>query len=468
MDLHNPETWLAALLAPLPQEKLAEGLCDDDPQWEYIDTEIARLGSLAHGQVDIAALQQQGLELLATRSKDFRLMAHLLRTLQHAGEHLLAITLLVHYVSSYWATAWPQNLAHKKRFATQIIKRFEPGINSVAKQADSTMNNSLSGELAHLAQLWHENNLPELATATDNLSYLYQQAFRDITPPIAAPESIPSQDSLMQGVSNSTQSRTINAAPVVNIDSHDDKAWRDTLMNVASILCDRQPDSPAGYRLRRHALWQSITSAPLAESDGRTPLAAFSADIMADYQNRANNADIALLKQVEQSLILAPYWFEGHALSAQIAARLGYSQIANAIRDEINTFLARLPQLRSMLFSDHSPFISEQTLRWLKQGEGVQPARQLIQSDSSPDVWQRFHEQGLEAALQCLEDLPAGEPRDRFLRLYLGAQLMEKAGMVQLAQQHYRTLFKTGLQTTLSEWEPALLEQLEEKFTAEQ
>ncbi|ECD9611688.1 type VI secretion system protein TssA [Salmonella enterica subsp. salamae] len=468
MDLHNPETWLAAILAPLPEEKLAAGLRDDDPQWEYIDTEIARLGSLAHSQVDITELQQQGLELLATRSKDFRLMAHLLRTLQHAGDHLLAITLLVHYVSSYWATAWPQNLTHKKRFAAQIIKRFEAGISSVAKQADSTLRNSLSGELAHLAQLWHENNLPELATATDNLSSLYQRAFRDITQSTAAPEAITSPAPSTQSVSSPSQARTVTAAPVVDIDSHDDKAWRATLMNVASILCDRQPDSPAGYRLRRHALWQSITSAPQAESDGRTPLAAFSADIMADYQNRANHADVALLKQVEQSLILAPYWFDGHALSAQIAGHLGYSQITNAIRDEINIFLSRLPQLSSMLFSDHSPFISEQTLRWLKQGEGVQFTRQLNQPDSSPEVWQRFHEQGLEAALQYLEDLPAGEPRDHFLRQYLGARLMEKAGMVQLAQQHYRILFKAGLRTTLSDWEPALLEQLEEKLTAEQ
>lgn len=51
----------------------------------------------------------------------------------------------------------------------------------------------------------------------------------------------------------------------MNIDSHDDKAWRDTLLKVAAILCERQPDVPLGYRLRRHALWLAITSAPQAE-----------------------------------------------------------------------------------------------------------------------------------------------------------------------------------------------------------
>lgn len=40
--------------------------------------------------------------------------------------------------------------------------------------------------------------------------------------------------------------------------------------------------------------------------------------------------------------------------------------------------------------------------------------------------------------------------------------------MVQLAQQQYRMLFKAGLRMTLAEWEPSLLEQLENKLTAEQ
>ncbi|WP_204278545.1 type VI secretion system domain-containing protein, partial [Enterobacter kobei] len=73
-----------------------------------------------------------------------------------------------------------------------------------------------------------------------------------------------------------------------------DKAWRDTLLKVAAILCERQPESPQGYRLRRHALWQTITSTPQAESDGRTPLAAFPVDMMDDYLARLNNADMAL------------------------------------------------------------------------------------------------------------------------------------------------------------------------------
>lgn len=83
MDLRDPNVWISHLLENLPEEKLASALKDDNPNWEYIDGEIVKLGSLAHSQLDIPELQRRGLVILASESKDFRLLAHLLRTLQH-------------------------------------------------------------------------------------------------------------------------------------------------------------------------------------------------------------------------------------------------------------------------------------------------------------------------------------------------------------------------------------------------
>ncbi|EBO0403237.1 type VI secretion system protein TssA, partial [Salmonella enterica] len=124
MDLRDPNTWISHLLENLPDDKLACALKDDDPDWEYIDGEMLKLGSLAHSQLDIPEIQRRGLVILASESKDFRLLAHLLRTLQHAGDPLLALRLLALYVEHYWTVAAPQNAAHKQRFATQVLKRF--------------------------------------------------------------------------------------------------------------------------------------------------------------------------------------------------------------------------------------------------------------------------------------------------------------------------------------------------------
>lgn len=345
MDLRDPNVWISHLLENLPEEKLASALKDDNPNWEYIDGEIVKLGSLAHSQLDIPELQRRGLVILASESKDFRLLAHLLRTLQHAGDPHLALRLLALYVEHYWAVAAPQNMAHKKRFASQVIKRFETGIEGFSQNAATEQRDALSGELAKLAQCWQSHNAPELAQATDDLFALYQRAFNRAAPaPVPTPAASGSSPQTT-ATSESGVTQPSAPAPQIVIDSHDDKAWRDTLLKVAAILCERQPDSPQGYRLRRHALWQNITSTPQAESDGRTPLAAVSADMVADYHAQLGSADMALWQQVEKSVLLAPYWLDGHCLSAQTALRLGYKQVADAIRDEVIRFLERLPSL---------------------------------------------------------------------------------------------------------------------------
>jgi len=469
MDLRNPDTWMSHLLENLPEKKLAAAAEDDNPDWAYIDGEIVKLGSLAHSQLDIPELQRRGLGLLATESKDFRLLAHLLRTLQHAGDMLLALRLLGQYVATYWDIAWPQNMSHKKRFALQVIKRFESGANSFARQADSAQRDLLLGELAKLAQLWQAHNAPDLAQATDNIFALYQRAFGDASS-VSAPQSTKPADKVEPQVAAQAvpASPTASSAQAVNIDSHDDKAWRDTLLKISAILCERQPDSPQGYRLRRHALWLNITSAPLAESDGRTQLAAISADMAAEYQARLAGADMALWQQVEKSLLLAPYWLDGHYLSAQIAQRLGYTSVADAIRDEVSHFLARLPQLATLLFNDRTPFMAEPTKRWLIASSDRHSSPAVKTDEYSQAVRQCFSEQGLEAALHFLETQPGEEPRSQFYRQFLGAQLLEEAGMAKLAQQQYLMLFRAGQQTMLSDWEPSLLEALENKFKAEQ
>lgn len=473
MDLRDQNVWISHLLEKLPEEKLSCALADDSPEWEYIDGEIVKLGSLAHSQLDIPEIQRRGLMLLASESKDFRLLAHLLRTLQHGGDLLLTLRLLCLYIEHYWTVAAPR-MPHKKRFAAQVIKRFEAGITGFAENAPTAQRDALLGELAKLAQTWQTLDAPELAQATDNLFALCQRAFHDASPAIspsqAAFERVPQTAATpARDVPQNTAVTPAVPTPQVIVDSHDDTAWRDTLFKVAAILCEREPDSPLGYRLRRHALWQTIISTPPAESDGRTPLAAVSADMVADYQARLSCADMALWQQVEKSLLLAPYWLDGHYLSAQAAQRLGFKQAAEAIRDEVSCFLERIPALTGLLFNDRTPFISEQTTQWLIATSSLGQAASALQSTEELQVARTcFTEQGLEAALRYLDRLPEGAPRDQFLRQYSGAQLMEEAGMVTLAQQQYRMLFRTGSGMALVDWEPSLLKQLEQKFTEEQ
>lgn len=472
MDTPTSGTWHEHILAALPEEKIRSAISETDSDWEYIDREMVKLGSLTHAQLDIAEIQQKALKLLATESKDFRLMVHLLRTLQHGGkapELLLALQLLTQYTEQFWVQAWPQKTAHKNRFAQQVLKRFETMATSFANDADQVRRDAMLGAFAHLAQLWKKTDNLLLAKAADELFSLYQ---RRIQEQATMKKEEPAQPPAESENGDINPSQYLHPAAAINVESHDDKSWRQTLLKVADVLCERHPQSTTGYRLRRHALWQNITSAPQAENGGRTSLAAFPVDMMAGYLARVPTANNEFWEQVEKSLLLAPYWFDGHCLSARIASQLGYAETAAAIRDELTLFIGRIPALRNLHFTDLTPFLCEQTQVWLDEETTAKTVSGVsaVHDDETNSVWQCFSEQGLTPALQRLELLQKQSPgpRQQFYRQYLGAQLLEKAGMAAFAFQQYKTLHQIARQITLPDWEPALLEQLEEKITTDQ
>lgn len=459
MTLQHP--WRELLLAPLEEERLAAALTDDQPQWEYIDSEMVKLGSLAHASLNINDVQQRALGLLVQESKDFRLVTHLLRTLQHGGqpdELLLAVVLLNDYVKHYWATAWPQNALHKRRLAQQIIKRFDAASSAFVERSHGAQREEMLGQLAHLAQQW-QGSEPALAQSVDALSLSYRRE-----PKRAQPVEQASGAADTAGHRQSAPAASVApSSDSLQVDSSSDRSWRQTLLKVAELLCERSPDAPVGYRLRRHGIWGTISAPPQAQSDGRTPLAAVSADRIAAYLAELPSGSVQLWQQIEQSLTLAPYWLDGHHLSARLAELLGYGGVAQAIRDELNAFLTRLPALRTLSFTDKTPFISAETAAWLQQNKDNATESVAIEQD---EIWQCYQEQGLEAALQAIDlrQQKQSEPRDRFYSQLLSAQLLERAGLSSLAQQHYQSLLLAGQQVTLGEWEPSLFAQLTDKL----
>ncbi len=472
MDIRTQFDWFGALLAPLADEQIGKALGENEPAWEYIDGEMMKFGSLSHGSLDVAEIQRQALQLLSENSKDFRLVVHLLRTLQHAGnaaELILALELLTDYVKNYWEKAWPAKLPLKRRLAQQVLKRFDSAQGSFTEQASKSERDDAQGVLAHLAQCWHSSE-PDLAKEVDQLRIRYNRQPESVpveTKPAPA-ASAPADALTTQPARSDSQhpaAAPIAPMPEIDVNSSSEKAWKQTLMTVADLLCERHPELPVGYALRRHAVWHTITTAPMANSAGKTPLAPASADRTADYLARLPMADNLLLQQIEQSLTLAPYWLEGHAIAAQTALQLGYGNVAQAIRDELTAFLDRLPVLKTLSFSDMSPFISPETLDWLTP-EPVATGMTPVSADQEV-IWQCFRHQGLEAALNMLEDhqQQLTEPRDQFYGQLLNAQLFAEAGMTALAQQHYRNLLHTGQHMQLTQWEPSLLALLAEKLT---
>ncbi|MGL6303448.1 type VI secretion system protein TssA, partial [Aeromonas caviae] len=247
----------------------------------------------------------------------------------------------------------------------------------------------------------------------------------------------------------------------VDVDSSNDRAWRQTQLKVAELLIERQPEAAVGYRLRRHAVWAGITAVPMSGAGNKTPLAPMSADMVDEYRAAMNAPDQGLWQRIEQSLTLAPYWFEGHRLSAEVAQKLGFGAVAQAIAEELGAFLQRLPALRELAFSDGSPFLSPECSRWLQPAKGGSVGSG--EAGLAEEVAQRHGEQGVAAALALLDERIAQlkEPRDRFHALLVQAELLAQEGMEALARQHYQHLWQEASRLGLSHWEPGLVNRLE-------
>ena len=477
MSYQHP--WCGRLLTPLSAELVKGAVPADEPRWDYVETELVKLGSLAHSQVDLNAVAEACLVLLESKTKDMRVLAQLLRCLQHPAKATpmgTAILLLECWIRDYWSLAWPGNATQKQRLMVQIVKRFEGVLPRVSESASAA---ELAGLLARAEQLeaaWLAL-CPDKGELLDPLVMGLKRAQRQQVAQAQADEAGAPQSSAtvapgaaVSGIPVTTSSAAQGSAsqrPAVEIDSSNDRAWRQTQLKVAELLIERQPEAAVGYRLRRHAIWAGITTPPMTAQGNKTQLAPMSVDMVDEYRAAMNAADQGLWQRIEQSLTLAPYWFEGHMLSAMVAQKLGFATVAQAIMQELETFLQRLPTLRELTFSDGTPFLSAECSRWLQPAKGGSSDGQGGCS-LAEEVALRHGEQGVAAALALLDERMAQlkEPRARFHAQLVQAELLEQEGMNSLARQHYQHLWQEATRLGLSQWEPGLVSRLERHATA--
>lgn len=471
MSYQHP--WCARLLTSLPDEQIRGAVLADEPRWDYVETELVKLGSLAHSQVDLNAVAEACLGLLESRTKDMRVLAQLLRCLQHPAKATplgAAISLLEAWIQAYWLLAWPGNASQKQRLMVQIVKRFEGALPRICESASAAELAQLLAQAEQLERVWLAQ-CPDKGELLDPLVMGLKRAQRQQVAQAEANAAGQPQSSGAAAASNpASVGPSASGAMLlsggdgsagVDVDSSNDRAWRQTQLKVAELLIERQPEAAVGYRLRRHAVWAGITTAPMSGAGNKTPLAPMSADMVDEYLAAMNAPDQGLWQRIEQSLTLAPYWFEGHRLSAEVAQKLGFGAVAQAIAEELGAFLQRLPALRELAFSDGSPFLSLECSRWLQPAKGGSAGSG--ETGLAEEVAQRHGEQGVAAALALLDERIAQlkEPRDRFHALLVQAELLAQEGMEALARQHYQHLWQEASRLGLSHWEPGLVNRLE-------
>jgi len=265
------------------------------------------------------------------------------------------------------------------------------------------------------------------------------------------------------------QSALSTSAPKLEIDSTNDKATKQTLLKVADFISEFETGLGLSLRIRRFATWIAISGVPEnTNAAGETSLMPVAADRISEYKSQLKGgADMALLRRIEQSLTLSPFWLDGHHLSAQIASALGQMEWAKAIHEDTAAFVIRLPKLLMMSFKGGMAFANAETRTWLDEGYGgnrFDSNGQGVEQQRA-EVTELAESGGLSVAFASLNEYlqQASEPRDTFYLRLLGADLKQNHQLSAMASVDYQVLYEQANKTVLADWEPTLMARLKQK-----
>ncbi|RTZ16419.1 type VI secretion system protein TssA [Vibrio aquaticus] len=443
----------------------------DDALYEYVEEQMMKVGSLAHGSVQWQQVEHSAITLLSEKSKDIKLLVYLLQCLHHdinPTRLIVSFGVMRDFIEHYWEDSFPaqgdRGKLPRRKFFSQICQRFST---AVKKFDFACLNTSLVDELKEAVSEWQQtltakqlsSDLSESIVITIN-SELIKRAERLASVPVSStPPTIPSAS-------------IASEPPTFTVDNSSDKATKETLLKVASFLSEQEMGSVLAIRVRRYAMWSSIDSLPDHNAQGHSVLRSMQSDRVKEYREQMDSPNLALWRKVEQSLTVAPFWFEGQMLSAQIAEALERTDWSNAIKEETQTFLERFPYLVEMAFKGGKPFVPNEVRNWIYESK-----TECSPYGQSNGAWQELRQEafdlakegGISVAMSMVNDglVVASEPRDRFYWRLIGADLLKHHQLDGIALSQYQTLEQEILQTSVVQWEPSLVQQLQQNTASE-
>lgn len=288
-----------------------------------------------------------------------------------------------------------------------------------------------------------------------------QAAARAAEAPTATPAAAPASPTPTPAAAP-----TPAAMPALDLSTID--SLPETLRSLSAGLIGRSSADARAYLLSRVASWWRIRQVPPNEG-GRTgamPPVEEAAAVQAQRQAGQNQEALRALNELVWS---APFWFEGHRITAEILKGMGpdHADAAAAVGGAMNMLFRRFPDLMNFSFGDGKPFVDPATRDWIEESGGgggtasgdadgldraLGEARMLIAAGKAPE------------AVDLLAALTRGEigGRNRVLRQIAQARFCLDVGLIAAALpllDHLENLLKTH---DLENWEPQLAAQVAE------
>ena len=229
------------LLTPIMTDNPVGERLKDDPLLNFIDSQMMKVGSLAHGEVQWEKVEKSAVNLLSTKSKDIKLLTVLIQCLQYKPtpeRFTLSIGVLVDFISCFWLECQPRpgerGAVHRKKFFNQICQRTYVATDKLDSTLfDADLKTELTTLLQELYLHAEELKLPIEVIDDINARLRHKLAQVDSTYKVNDPKVI--APSTIDSCSNVTTS-----VPILNldIDNSSDRNFKISLLKAVECLSD--------------------------------------------------------------------------------------------------------------------------------------------------------------------------------------------------------------------------------------
>lgn len=452
--------------------------------FDFIETQLMKVGSLAHEEIEWAKVESASLQLLGKVGKDFKVLSALVQTLQYQStpeRFNLSLSILSDFISFYWESPFPfkgvRGEVAKKKLMNQIIDRSLKAFDQIESPYDISDKNELSENISFVEQACTKYKIEDVE---------WKKLKGLLTRVADVKDNHDEKESRDQSKNSSNPSQITEYASVpqtkVVFDSSDERSLKRTLNQMIQFLHEMK-EVFLVVKIRRLALWHTINTPPQGNDNGETELAAVPIDKVVEYKESLSKADDVLWEQIEHSISLSPFWLDGHYLSFQVAEKLGYLSVACLIKTELQAFIEKVPAVTSMKFKGGVPFLSAEVRTWLEAidtnssdldrsqeqdsvllGKHMSEMQSNISfaTDLQDKVLVMLDKEGLEETIQYLNEgfMASTTLRESCYWKLALAGVYQNKGLSALAGTLYESVFEIVNGTNVKVWESDLSEKL--------
>ncbi|WP_175832794.1 type VI secretion system protein TssA [Burkholderia cenocepacia] len=452
-------TW-AAWLVPIPGEH-AHGR---DPGYEdaffELKDEATKLSGIDDGLIARACEQ-----LLKETGKDLRLVGYYaFARLRQDGLAGFAdgLELAASLVDRFGETLLPAR-AEAKRAALEMLStaRMIETLDSRGDFAPADLERAIAAleVLVTRTSTWSDAARPNLHPLVARFGNK-DEPVRNVSPDLAM-----SQTSASASVSNGS----IASARDLLDHARAMSAW----------LRDQENGYLPSVRIARSVRWDTLHDVPPSDVASHTRLTPPRAELRQQLKRLVLQKQWhELLERVEGAFMegVNHLWFDLQYFQHVALDHVGapYHAWSEVLRTDFALFLARLPGIERLSFSDGTPFSDDTTLEWiarhavvrdLEAGETVAPLPVSADGEGDAGDWPEIEAQarelvasdGVEAAFAWLDALPGMKTeRHRFLQRLVMARLADHAGRPDTALALLVELDTSSRALPVMRWEPAL------------